>query len=214
MKKKIGKVLIITGILLILSAILLCIYNFREGERAFEQSQEVLTELKNIIPEHSQDTFQSTSEIIENPADDLFAPYEEEEEKAPEPVEIDGSFYCGYITFPTLGLELPVADELSYPALKNSPCRFSGIAVESDLIIAAHNYNSHFGRIGDLNSGDEIIFTDTLGMRYHYEVDHTQFVDGTDAEEMFSGQAEEWDITLFTCTLSGRSRVTVRGVKR
>ena len=95
MKKKIGKVLIITGILLILSAILLCIYNFREGERAFEQSQEVLTELKNIIPEHSQDTFQSTSEIIENPADDLFAPYEEEEEKAPEPVEIDGSFYCG-----------------------------------------------------------------------------------------------------------------------
>ena len=37
MKKKISKVLIITGILLVLSAILLCIYNFHESERALQQ---------------------------------------------------------------------------------------------------------------------------------------------------------------------------------
>ncbi len=33
---------------------------------------------------------------------------------------------------------------------------------------------------------------------------------GTDIAQMTSGDAESWDLTLFTCTLSGQSRVTVR----
>ena len=84
---------------------------------------------------------------------------------------------------------------------------------ENDIIIAAHNYNDHFGHIGDLDSGDEMIFTDTDGISHHYEVDFTQYVDGYDVDAMYRGESNDWDITLFTCTLSGQSRVTVRGLR-
>ena len=36
---------------------------------------------------------------------------------------------------------------------------------------------------------------------------------GTAVEQMQFGDADDWDLTLFTCTLGGRSRVTVRAVK-
>ena len=78
------------------------------------------------------------------------------------------------------------------------------------MIIAAHNYNSHFGRISSLNSGDEVIFTDTEGCPHRYVVDYTQYVDGYDIDGIFSGQEVEWALTLFTCTLGGKRRVTVR----
>ncbi|MBR0516463.1 MAG: sortase, partial [Eubacterium sp.] len=69
---------------------------------------------------------------------------------------------------------------------------------------------SHFGKIDDLVSGDQIVFTNTLGKKYIYTVAYTEVIDGEDITQMFSGQSEEWDLTLFTCTLSGKSRVTVR----
>ena len=219
MKRKIQKILTAAGTMLMLSALFLCLYNMRQSNKAFEQSQEVVTELKELItePEVTESQNVETTEDREflNPADDLFAPYEEEETTAaevPAPIELDGRYYCGYITLPALGLELPVTDGWSYEALKYSPCRYSGSAAERNMIIAAHNYNSHFGRIEGLNSGDEIIFTDTDGVHHYYEVDNIQYVDGSDIDGMFSGQTEQWDITLFTCTLSGRSRVTVRAV--
>ena len=221
MRKKLQKILTATGTMLILSALFLCVYNIKQSSEAFEQSQEVLTELKDIIPEPESSSSDEPYEEIEtpyqedytNPADDLFAPYEPEPTKEqPAPIELDGNYYCGYITLPVLGLELPVADGWSYEALKYSPCRYSGSSAENNMIIAAHNYNNHFGRIENLNSGDEIIFTDTEGVHHHYQVDNTQYVDGSDVDGMFSGQQQQWDITIFTCTLSGKSRVTVRAV--
>lgn len=219
MKNKTGIIMIICGTMLILSALFLCWYNIKENRRAYEDSQKVLVELKQLIPvvEEREEKHDITPEIpTSNPADDLFAPYEEKAEEAPvipDPIELDGTYYCGYITLPTLGLELPVVDGWSYAALRNSPCRYSGSAAENNIIIAAHNYNDHFGHIGDLDSGDEIVFTDTSGIRHYYEVDFTQYVDGYDIDSMFRGESEDWDITLFTCTLSGQSRVTVRGMR-
>ena len=51
------------------------------------------------------------------------------------------------------------------------------------------------------------------GKLYTYRVDDIRIFDGSDSEGMFSGKSSDWDITLFTCTLSGRSRVAVRGCK-
>ena len=98
----------------------------------------------------------------------------------------------------------------SYERLKTSPCRYSGTVEGRDIIIAAHNYNSHFGRIKELSQGDEIWFTTADGMQYFYRVDYTENVDGYDVDHMLSGGSSDWDMTLFTCTLSGQSRVTVR----
>ena len=58
-----------------------------------------------------------------------------------------------------------------------------------------------------LDSGDPIDFTDVTGTVYHYQVIQTEILPDTAVEEMEQGN---WDLTLFTCTLSGTQRVTVR----
>ena len=51
------------------------------------------------------------------------------------------------------------------------------------------------------------------GIVYEYETVQTETVDGRDVEAMELGSENNWDLTLFTCTLSGQSRVTVRAVQ-
>ena len=155
MKNKTGTIMIIFGTMLILSALFLCWYNIKENRRAYEDSQKVLVELKQLIPvvEEKDEKEEIIAEIpAVNPADDLFAPYEEKKEETPvipEPIELDGTYYCGYITLPTLGLELPVVDGWSYAALRNAPCRYSGSAAENDIIIAGtmEAYNIHYAGV-------------------------------------------------------------------
>ena len=51
------------------------------------------------------------------------------------------------------------------------------------------------------------MFTDVEGNEFQYTVAKTEVLDGTDIEGMKAG---DWDLTLFTCTIGGRQRVTVR----
>ena len=91
-----------------------------------------------------------------------------------------------------------------------APCRYTGSAYLDNLILAAHNYSTHFGRLGELTKGDAVIFTDTVGNQFFYQVDEITRLEGTAVEEMEAG---EWDLTLFTCTRDSRSRITVRCVR-
>ena len=50
-------------------------------------------------------------------------------------------------------------------------------------------------------------FTDLDGMRYCYQVVKVETLEPTAVEEMSAGK---YDLTLFTCTYGGASRVTVR----
>ena len=193
------------GVLMILAAGLLCVHNIRESEDAAAYADSVLGALKQEIPEEPAETEPQSTEP------DLFAPYAEQtDSSAAEDIVIGGEAYCGYISLPSLNLELPVMSSWSYPNLKKSPCRYSGTAETNDLIIAAHNYTSHFGKIRRLTAGDPIVFTDTHGRQFRYAVSFIEVIEGQDVGQMFSGQAEEWDLTLFTCTLGGKSRVTIR----
>ena len=91
--------------------------------------------------------------------------------------------------------------------MKIAPCRYTGSAYQDDLIIAAHNYNSHFGNLKNLREGDTATLTDMDGNVFTYEMAELEILQPTDIEGMDSG---EWDLTLFTCTIGGSSRVTAR----
>lgn len=222
---KLWKILVISGILLIASAIGLCLNNLYENQKAFEHSQTALAELKEIIPdipEKPKETYtEHLKKIEENSQKSIIDDFQEEEEQKekekngevpPEmpALQLDGNYYCGYLTLDTLGLELPVLNTWSYPNLNIAPCRYEGTPDTNDFIIAAHNYNSHFGQIKYLSEGDEIIFTDCQGEKYHYNVIYTEYIDGYNVEQMSENTDTLWDLTLFTCTLNGQSRVTVR----
>ena len=106
-----------------------------------------------------------------------------------------------------LGLELPIISEWDYARLKKAPCRYAGSAYLDNLVIAAHNYKTHFGRLKELSQGDRVIFTDADGNRFEYEVVLKETLMPRDVKEMKSG---EFDLSLFTCTVGGSYRVTVR----
>ena len=122
-------------------------------------------------------------------------------------IEIDGYDYIGVLQIPSLDLTLPVISDWSYPALQIAPCRYEGSAYDGGLVIAGHNFDSHFGNLSRLEPGDEIRFIDLSGHTFTYAVAETEVLDATAIDQMVNGG---WDLTLFTCTLSGETRFTVR----
>lgn len=175
------------GLLLIASALSLTGYNLWEESRAQKTAAHALRQLQSVQPE------QPEYEMVA----DMEMPV----------IAVDGRQYIGVVEIPALSLSLPVIGEWSNAGLKSAPCRYTGSAYRDDLIIAGHNYRSHFGRLKELRMGDSVQFTDTDGNEFSYVVTEIAVLDGTDVEEMQSG---EWDLTLFTCTVGGTSRVTVR----
>lgn len=215
MKNNTWKLVVLLGILMIAAAGMLCLYNTQQSNDAEAHSEEILEALKSRIPEPPPEAAPQPAETAPASAkEDLFAYYEE---GADEPAQsetadivIGNAAYCGYLTLPSLNLELPVMSSWSYPNLRLAPCRYSGNAQTNDLIIMAHNYSSHFGRIGELTTGSQFSFTDTNGITHPYTVSFIEVIEGQNVEQMFSGQSVDWDLTLYTCTLSGQSRVTIR----
>lgn len=190
MKSK-GKVLILIGCLFLLSAIILTIYNIWDENRAREVTTVLLEEIRNA----------------EKPDEKLRPDYKKHPNMEMYAKEIEGNNYIGVLEIPALGLELPVIKEWSYPKLKISPCRYDGSAYQNNLIISAHNYDCHFGRLKSLEIGEEIFLTDMDDNVFRYEVIDMEVLPSTAVEDMKSG---EWDLTLFTCTYGGQSRVTIR----
>ena len=122
-------------------------------------------------------------------------------------ITVEGDAFCGKVIIEKLSVELPVYDEWNYSRLKSAPCRYEGGIETNDIIIAAHNYKSHFGSLNKLVIGDEVEFIDAYGKSHLYEVCELITLDGTAVSDMHSGG---WDFTLFTCTKGGQQRVTVR----
>lgn len=198
--KRAGRLCMLAGALCILLGAGLTGYNLYTDQAAEEHAEQVLAQLRTSC---SLPALEEQVSGVTEPAEPMEI-YPAQEEAS---LVIDGERYIGVLQIPALGVELPVRQELSKQGLKKTPCRYKGSAENRDLLIAAHNYSRHFGRIGQLVSDDIIRFIDLSGRVYIYQVDQTQIIDGYDMEEMFAGQ---WDMTLFTCTLGGKSRVTVR----
>ncbi|MBQ1264554.1 MAG: sortase [Oscillospiraceae bacterium] len=113
----------------------------------------------------------------------------------------------GILSIPALGLELPVLADWSYEKLKIAPCVYYGTYQEKNFVIAAHNYEGHFKRLSQLQEKDLIFFTDVSGGEHIYEVVLLETLPGDATEEMITAG---FDLSLYTCTPGGASRVTVR----
>ena len=200
MKNKRGTGLIIIGLILILSATGLSVYNIIEGKNAKSFSEEAVGILEQQI------VVEEDFEIFENAAEKEIPDYILNPEMEMPETEIDGIRYIGTLEIPVIGIKLPVISEWSYPNLKIAPCRYFGSVYLNNMVIAAHNYKSHFREIENLSAGDEVIFTDMDGNRFFYSVATKEVLPPEAIKEMTSG----WDLTLFTCNPSGTFRVAIR----
>ena len=185
MPKKSGVILISLGAVLILAALLLFLYNRGEDRRAGQEAESLLEDVRSTMAANAD------PEPQEEPAEEIT--YD----------------YAGVIAIPDLSLELPVIDQWNYARLKVAPCRQSGAAADGDLVIAAHNYKSHFGYLDRLEPGASVIFTDMEGTVYRYAVEEVRRLKPEDAEDVSSVFSSEYPLVLYTCTPGGKARVAV-----
>ena len=186
MRKWIGIICVLLGAIFIISSVGFVAYNRWENENAEDIAQDLLEDIQSIIEEKQPEQFLP-------------------EEMAT--VKVDGYECIGILSVPVLDLELPVLTDWSYAKLKKAPCHYYGTYYEKDFVIAAHNYESHFGRLPELLAGDIVIFTDVNGVVYYYEVVLLETLPKDATKEMITSG---FDLSLYTCTPGGGNRVTVR----
>ena len=188
MRKWIGVICVFLGVLCILSAIGFVAYNRWEDMNAKDVAQDFLEDVQSIINEE-----QSEQPLLNDTKMTT--------------VEVDGYDCIGILSVPVLDLELPVLTDWSYAKLKKAPCHYYGTYYEKDFVIAAHNYKSHFGRLSELQAGDIVVFTDINNIEHYYEVVLLETLPKNATKEMITSG---FDLSLYTCTPGGASRVTVR----
>lgn len=199
LKAKQGKLWQIAGLILVLIAVLLTVYNLLDEYRANLSVEKTQSQMVFEKPLTSDDVGEMViPDYILNP--DMPMPTE----------EIDGYRYIGKLDIPSLEMSLPIISEWSYKALKVAPCCYNGSIYKDNMVIAAHNYSRHFGNIKSLAEGSDITFTDIDGNVFEYSVSETEVIKPTAIDKMVFG---DWDLTLFTCTVGGQARVAVRCVR-
>lgn len=222
---------IIMGLLLIAAALSLTAYNFYDQSRAQRSVAQVMEQMEALVspavssepisapeaPEVPVQLVESEEPETETPEAPAEEPVIEDEIEIPDyilnpdmdmPVTvIDDVDYIGVLRIPVLEMELPIISQWSYPLLKIAPCRYQGSAYKEDMIIAGHSYPAHFGALEELIVGDTVTFTDVDGNVFWYQVVEMEILASNAGEELESG---DWELTLFTCTVSGQSRVTIR----
>lgn len=204
-----SRLCIILGLLLILASAGLSAANQLEDRRAQAQAQQLLQAVEARIP------------AVKAPFSPGRPPQAAEPTQASEPVpppvqaseapqaDLDNLDAIGILSIEAIGLRLPVLAEESDALLKLSVCRLDGghDPWPDRLIIAGHNYRSHFGRLKELAVGARVCFQGMSGAQYVYEVSAIEEIGGNDVDALYAGA---WDITLFTCNFDGSKRLTLR----
>lgn len=187
----------IIGILLTVGSFGLAAYNLYTERIAGAASNEIMEEIAR-----------ATKDMDTPSAEPLpVLSYESEHQMEMPLIDVDGKPYLAVLNIPVLELQLPVLNEWSYPNLRISPCRFYGSVARENLVIVAHNYDTHFGRLKTLKSGDEVQLLSMNHSCISYKVSNITVVNPFATADVVSG---EWPLTLCTCTIGGRTRVIVR----
>lgn len=213
--RRVGLLMMIIGILAVTAGLGLGGYNLWDSRRAGIQADAALDAIARYREEIETANLNEAPVTFPEPPPGISPDLPPEVFPGPPPdydrelpaLEVDNRQYIGTVSIPAIGVVLPVQEDWSLALLKASPCRYMGSPYEGNLIICAHNYAVHFGRLKNLLPGDEVLFTDLEGTEFRYIVAELETLAGTAVEEMESGT---WDLTLFTCTLGGQTRITVR----
>ena len=191
MRKKLGVLCVVLGLCCLLSSMGLIIYNRRAEQKAENASKVLLQDMQEQLTDVSGGEKEQSEELQQEMAT----------------AQVDGYDCIGVLSIPVLELKLPVLTDWSYEKLRIAPCHYFGSYYGTDFVIAAHNYQSHFGRLSALQPKDLVLFTDISGTVYCYEVVLLETLPANATEEMITSG---FDLSLYTCTPGGSNRVTVR----
>ena len=212
MKRRAGMICMILGAVLIGAALSLFLHNEWDSARAEERAEQVLEQMQkqteDDAEEETEDENISGEETERTEQENALA---DTDDFGKEIISIDGNDYIGWISIPSISLELPVMAQWSEEGLKTAPGRYAGSLAEDNLVIAGHNYRRHFSPIKWLDPGTEVLFTDAEERVRYYEIEETEELLPDQVDAMITKtEKDTWDLTLFTCTTSGQARCAVR----
>lgn len=189
-----------------LTALAVTCFNLWQEEQAGVHAEKALERLFEILPEETVPAKPAAPDLPTlDPEDSLLLP--EPTYRVMPQVIIDGVPYIGYLSIPALALELPVIAETSEDNLEIAPCLFYGTVYNKNCVIGGHRYRRHFRNLYTLGYGERLRFTDVEGNVYIYEVAEQEVLEPSESEYLCSG---DWDLSLYTCTPGGLTRVVLR----
>lgn len=201
-RKLMGGLCILFGALLILAAAFLVLRNEASQSAAENASMEVLELLEPMIETTPTENSIATPDLPVEIPDYQYNP------DMPMPITvIDGVEYIGTIEIPALEIKLPIITTSTMPNMQKAPCRYCGSAYQDNLVIGAHNYPAHFGRLKDLSYGDEIRIYDMDGNEFLYEISDIEILQPNQLDYLIG---TDWPLSLYTCTATGQTRLVVR----
>ena len=132
----------------------------------------------------------------------------------PKYIQYEGYQVIGTIQIPKLNIEYPILVESTKDSLEKSISRVGNGKVNEigNLTLAGHNYinGSMFGRIDELENGDEIIILDLLGNSVKYSEFNEYVTDPNDVSVLEAAEEGIKEVTLITCTNGNSNRLIVK----
>lgn len=193
-----------------IAALLLYRNNQVEADEADQAAQSVMDALIQVIPsetvpDSNSDAQQSEGEEeVEQPVEDETVSETEFTLDYMPDVIVGGYNYIGYLSFPEVEINLPVMSQWDYAKLRIAPCRQFGSLAGDNLVIAAHNYERHFGYLHKAEVGDTVYFTDIEGHSVEYSIEKIRILKPTQVADV---EESGYDLVLYTCTFDSSSRV-------
>ena len=205
--------LLILSAVLIVLAVVFAVENVVEAHVADRRAQQLLEETKLMFEPLPEDETSDPAQG-EDPTSGMTI----EEIRGTEPQEPETTFWDenhvdGMLGLPDLGIELPILTEYKVENLRITGCIFYGTGGDhpDQMVVAAHNYKNHFGRIDELAIGATVTWCSTGNwVETTYRVAEIVEIDADAPQDLLKG---EWDITLLTCNFDNSKRILVRCVE-
>ena len=191
-RSKAGKYVMLLGVLCIVAALSLAVYNAWDDHRATVESAEIVDEVRTAIVQRTEQE-----------------PDTEENNTANETITVDGDTFLGCLLVPSMGLEIPIRSQFSMEGMESAAVCYAGSMEENNLVIGGHNYSRIFRPIKQLPEGALVQILDAGSKVTDYEVVSLEILNPNQVDAL-TADSDDWDLSLFTCTTGGGSRYVVR----
>ncbi len=129
-------------------------------------------------------------------------------------MEYKGYQVVGIIEIPKINIKYPILSETNEDSIQYSITKFAGEDINSigNFVVAGHNYldGSMFGKVKQLEIGDEIKLTDLYNNTISYEIFDIYSVNPNDTSVIKSVKEDSREVTLITCTKGHIERLITR----
>ncbi len=174
--KRLSNWIIVIGILLILCALGLLVVLNISTQKAKEETEYTVSQIKELLPPESAGEACAYSSA-EMPS-----------------LEINGKDVIGLLRIDVTDTELPIGGKWDKSSLISFPQRFSGSVYDGTLIVGGYDRKGQLDCLKKLDIGDEISVTDMTGARYTYNVEQIDRSKSAKADDL---EDERFGLTLF-----------------